>query len=107
MASYPKDRFDELPEDLERVGAHRSPKKKGGGWIGFAWAALATIVLIFGGGFVLTRYMGVDLGLSSIFPEPVAETPTPTPTPTADPLTDPTTIAPDRVLVINVLNGTP
>lgn len=107
MASYPKDRFDELPEDLERVGAHRSPKKKGGGWIGFAWAALATIVLIFGGGFVLTRYLGVDLGLASIFPEPVVETPTPSATPTATPLTDPTTIAPDRVLVINVLNGTP
>ncbi|CAN5571888.1 hypothetical protein BH10ACT7_BH10ACT7_31180 [soil metagenome] len=106
MASYPKDRFDELPEDLVRVGAHRTPKKKGRGWIAFAWAALATFALIFGGTFVMTRFFDIDMGLS-IFEPPAAPTPTPTPTPTADPITDPSTIDPARVLRIEVLNGTP
>ena len=33
-------------DDLQRVGAHRAPKKRGGGWIGFGWAVLATGVLV-------------------------------------------------------------
>lgn len=107
MASYPKDRFDTLPDDLVRVGAHRGPKKRGGGWAGFAWAALATLLLIVGGLFFLNRYVGLDLGLPFLEPAPVV-TPTPTPTPTATPLTDPATIDPARgVLKIDVLNGTP
>ena len=44
--SYPKDRFDDIPKDLERVGAHRAPRKRGRGWIAFGWAALATVVLV-------------------------------------------------------------
>jgi hypothetical protein len=107
MASYPKDRFDELPEDLKRIGAHRGPKKKGGGWVGFAWAALATGVLIFGGLWGLTTIVGIDVGLP-IFQPAATPTPTPTPTPTADPVLDPTTIDPARgVIKIAVLNGTP
>jgi len=107
MAAYPKDRFDQLPEDLVRVGAHRGPKRKGGGWIGLAWALLAVIVLTVGGGFVLSRFFDIDLGISLFEPPPVV-TPTPTPTPTAEPLTDPTTIPAERLatLKINLLNGT-
>lgn len=106
MAAYPKDRFDDLPEGVVRVGAHRTPKKRGRGWIAFAWAALATFALIFGGTFVMTRFFGIDMGLS-IFEPPAAPTPTPTPTPTADPITDPSTIDPARVIRIEILNGTP
>ena len=106
MASYPKDRFDNLPDDLVRVGAHRGPKKRGGGWIGFAWAALATLVLIVGGLFFLNRFIGLDLGLPFLEPAPVA-TPTPTPIPTAEPVTDPTTIDPARGIKIDVFNGSP
>ena len=107
MASYPKDRFDQLPEDLQRIGAHRGPAKKGRGWIGFAWALLATGVLIFGGLFALGKVLGIDLGIS-IFAPAATPTPTPTPTPTMDPILDPTTI--DQVargIKIDVLNGTP
>ncbi|MFF1875752.1 hypothetical protein, partial [Kitasatospora herbaricolor] len=43
---YPKDRFDTIPEDLHRVGAHRAPRARGRGWIGVGWAALATVVLV-------------------------------------------------------------
>lgn len=106
MANFPKDRFDELPEDLTRVGAHRGPRKKGRGWIVFAWALLATGVLVFGGLFGISRVLDIDLGLPFI-PVEVVPTPTPTPTPTADPVTDPATIDPARLITITVLNGTP
>lgn len=110
MASYPKDRFDELPEDLKRVGAHRGPRQKGRGWIALAWAVLATAVLVFGGLFAISRIFGIDLGLP-IFA--VQQTPTPTPTaiPTMDPVLDPAALddagnRADRNLKVSVLNGT-
>ncbi len=106
MASYPKDRFDRLPEDLARVGAHRAPRKRGRGWIGFAWALLATGVLVFGGLFGISRFLNIDLGIG-LFPVIAEPTPTPTPTPTMAPVTDPSTISPDRKITITVLNGTP
>lgn len=106
MASYPKDQFDQLPADLARIGAHRAPPKGGRGWIGFAWAVLATGVLVFGGLFGLSRFLGVDVGLP-IFAEATTPTPTPTPTPTAAPLTDPRKLDPARALKITILNGTP
>ena len=55
MAKHPRDRFDEVPDDLQRVGAHRAEARRGRGWIVFAWAALATGVLV-GAGVV---YLGV------------------------------------------------
>ena len=106
MAAYPKDQFDRLPEDLARVGAHRAPKKGGRGWIGFAWAVLATGVLVFAGLFGLSKFLGVDIGLP-IFQAAATPTPTPTPTPTADPLTDPSKLDPARAIKITILNGTP
>lgn len=104
MASYPKDQFDQLPRDLERIGAHRGPKRRGRGWIGFAWAALATGVLIFGGLFAINRFLGIDIGLP-IFDAAPSASPTPTPVATMDPVTDPSTIDP-AVIRITILNGT-
>ncbi|NIJ05053.1 LytR C-terminal domain-containing protein [Frigoribacterium faeni] len=46
MAKHPQDRFDEVPDDLQRVGAHRAEARRGRGWIVFAWAALATGLLV-------------------------------------------------------------
>jgi hypothetical protein len=46
MPKYPRDRFDEVPRDLERVGAHRSEPRRGRGWVVVAWAALATGLLV-------------------------------------------------------------
>ncbi len=107
MANYPKDRFDQIPHDLARIGAHRGPRPKGRGWIGFAWAVLATGALLFGGLYAVGRVLGIDLGIAIFAPE---ATPTPTPTPivTAEPVLDPTTI--DQVareIKIDVLNGSP
>ncbi|MBH0053497.1 MULTISPECIES: LytR C-terminal domain-containing protein [unclassified Salinibacterium] len=106
MASYPKDRFDELPEDVDRIGAHRGPKRRGRGWIGFAWALLATGVLVFGGLFALSQYLDDDLGIP-FFAAPEEPAVNPEPAETVAPVTDPATIDPERALTIDVLNGTP
>jgi len=109
MVTPPRDRFDDVPDRVARVGAHRSPRKPGHGWITLGWAALATGVLIVAGTF----------GLAAISPEfevpfAIEETPEPTtPTPviveTADPVTDPATLDAEYLagLSIAVLNGTP
>lgn len=104
MANFPKDQFDTLPDDLLRVGAHRGPKSKGRGWITFAWAALATGVLVATGLFAVSLADG-SFSLSS--PGTATSTPTQTVTviPTAEPVTDPATIA-DRAITVTVLNGT-
>lgn len=41
----PRDRFDDVPVDLARVGAHRAPAGRRG-VVTFAWAALATGALV-------------------------------------------------------------
>jgi hypothetical protein len=106
MASFAKDRFDAVPDELARVGAHRAPKPAGRGWIGFFVSLAAIGVLVFAGLFAVSKVLDIDLGLP-IFPVDVTPTPTPTPTPTMDPVLDPTTIDPARGIRIDVLNGTP
>jgi hypothetical protein len=44
--SRPRDRFDDVPVDLARVGAHRAPARRGRGVVTFGWAALATGILV-------------------------------------------------------------
>jgi hypothetical protein len=99
MPTYPPDRFDRPPTDLQRVGAHRAPRPRRG-WITFAWAALATAVL-FGLGvfamFLINDRVSFDnpFGGSSV-PSVTAE---PTATPTVQPTLDP-------AVNVVVLNGT-
>lgn len=106
----PTDRFDEIPDDLTRVGAHRAPARQGRGWIGFAWAALATGVLVLAGVVALAAFTdSINLELPfSASEEPVDEAPAteepadPEATETAapvEPLLDP-------AVSITVLNGT-
>lgn len=99
MAKLPTDRFDALPAQPSRTGAHRGPKVKGRGWITFAWAALATGVIVLAG----VIYMGVinnSIQFSSILSgQTQTATPTPTPTATVEPVTNPE-------LSVTILNGT-
>jgi hypothetical protein len=95
---YPKDRFDTIPDDLSRVGAHRTPRPKGRGWIGFGWAALATVVLVGLGIFGLSLVNG-SISFQGTTGTSASPTPTPTPTPTIVPTVDPN-------LSVFVLNGT-
>jgi hypothetical protein len=106
MATFPSDQFDNLPEGLDRVGAHRGPRLKGRGWIVFAWALLATGVLVAVGLFGLEVVNGsIDFIDNSAGPA-VSATPSVSPTPVITPITDPTTIK-SRNITITVLNGTP
>lgn len=100
MAKPPTDRFDTIPEDLHRTGAHRGPRRKGRGWIAFAWAALATGVIV-AGGVVGLAIINDNIQFTSILGGTTASTPTPTPTPTP-------TITPivDPALTVTILNGT-
>jgi len=103
--TYPKDQFDELPEDVTRVGSHRAPAKRGGGWIVFAWAALATGVLVVGGLFLITltdnsdANIGDGAAVSTSTATAEAEEP-------IEAITDPTTIDEARDISITILNGT-
>ncbi|MBD3753969.1 MAG: LytR family transcriptional regulator, partial [Micrococcales bacterium] len=45
-SEFPRDRFDDLPEDVGRVGAHRAEQPHMRGGVVFFWAALATVILI-------------------------------------------------------------
>jgi hypothetical protein len=103
MANFRTDQFDNLPENVDRVGAHRGPKVKGRGWITFAWAVLATAVLVVGGLYVLSTFnpsikFGLGTGAGS------APTQSGTPAPVITPIEDPNTIT-DRNITITVLNG--
>jgi hypothetical protein len=105
MATFPTDQFDNLPDSLDRVGAHRGPKMKGRGWIAFAWSVLAVVVLVGAGLFVLQVLNGtVNFG-SNGDPTATTNTPTSSPTPVITPITDPTTIK-ARKITLTVLNGT-
>lgn len=108
MATTPRDRFDDLPDDIVRVGAHRGPKRRGRGWIGFAWAALATGVLVVGGLYALTQ---VNPDISFSLPdfgggadEPGTEQTT---APPVEPITDPALADPAYEYTFSILNGSP
>lgn len=108
MAKFPQDQFDNLPPDLLRVGAHRSPRPRGGFWVATAWVALSSGILIVGGLYGISRVNNDITFEIPIFPgQATSATPTPTATPTAMALTDPTTIDKTRAITITVLNGTP
>jgi hypothetical protein len=44
--TYPKDRFDDLPADLARIGVHRAENPRLRAGVVLMWCALATIALI-------------------------------------------------------------
>jgi len=110
MASTPRDRFDNIPADLVRVGAHRGPAKRGRGWVSFAWFALATGLLIVGGLYGLSR---VNPAISFELPVIAGGGANPTSTPSTAPVVPPMTVDewkaadPAIALTISVLNGSP
>jgi hypothetical protein len=105
MANFRTDQFDDIPQNIDRVGAHRGPKVRGRGWITFLWAVLATAVLIVGGLYVLSLldssvyFPGSNIGAAP------SDTPSSSPTPEVTPITDPASIK-SRKITITVLNGT-
>ena len=98
---YPKDRFDDLPHHLDRVGAHRAPPKKGRRWVAIWWLLGATAVLITIGAIglsVLNNRLDFTIpGIEAVIDD---VTPADAVVPTAEPTTDPSAS-------VTVLNGTP
>ena len=99
MPSHAPDRFDDVHGDLSRVGAHRAPRPRHHRFRAFAWAALATGVLVgigVGGLFVIND----KVSFTDIVPnDGASEEAEPTEVPTAAPTTVPG-------MVVTVLNGT-
>jgi LytR cell envelope-related transcriptional attenuator len=91
--TFPRDRFDDLPADAGRVGAHRAENPRMRAGVVLLWAALATIVLIAVGIFGTL----VVSGRVELFPTPE---PTVTPLPIITPVIDPS-------YDVLVLNATP
>lgn len=110
MASFPRDQFDDVPDGDRRVGAHRAPARSGRGWIAFAWAALATGVLVVAGLFALSRLdSSFQIGLPGLAgSDGAAASSSASAAPTATPITDPSAVPSDLAasLSISVLNGT-
>jgi hypothetical protein len=108
MATNPRDRFDQLPDDLTRVGAHRGPAPRGRGWIAFAWAALATGLLVVGGLYGLSRvnpdiqFTLPDFGGGAGDPDTEVTT-----APPVTPITDPALADPAYTYTFSVLNASP
>ncbi|MBI5160836.1 MAG: LytR C-terminal domain-containing protein [Micrococcales bacterium] len=85
------------------MGAHRGRRTRGRAWIVFAWAALATGVLVAGGVYGLTR----TVPGFSLFPG-VSETASPGEgggQKAVAPITDPKAVPADLRLGITILNG--
>lgn len=95
-----RDQFDDLTPQTHRRGVHRAPKRRGAGFVPFAWAALATGVLVVGGvGTLIVTSDSISMkDFENIFALPTAEA-SATPKPTAAPTVDPAS-------VVNVLNAT-
>ena len=111
MADYTPDRFDDLPDTLGRVGAHRAPTSRGRGWIVVAWSALASGVLIVAGLYGLSlisdrvTFELPGLGTAEPAPEPPVVDGEPLP-PSVEPITDPALAVLPEGFTITVLNGT-
>src|SRR6478672_9700307 len=101
MAEFSSDRFDAVPAELGRVGAHRAPARRGRGWIIVAWCALATGMLV---GLGLLALSAIDGSLDLGTPPPVTQ-PSEEPAPEVTPVTDPTTVQLPEGFTITVLNG--
>lgn len=103
MAKHPRDRFDDVPRDLHRVGAHRAAPRPGRIWFVIGvWAVVAVVLTLVGIlGLARLGYSGIDLSNlggadDSSEVDPGVEAP--------EPMTDPTQL-PEGVTVA-VLNGT-
>lgn len=89
----PKDRFDDLPAENGRIGAHRAENPRVRGGVVLLWSAVATVVLVALGIFGTM----VATGRITLFPTPA---PTATVAPTAEPVLD-------TSFAVTVLNATP
>lgn len=82
-STFPRDRFDDLPEGTGRVGAHRAENPRMRGWVVLLWSVLATVVLVVLGIFATL----IAQGRIVLSPQP-EQTSAATPLPEASPVVD-------------------
>lgn len=100
---FPTDRFDAIPADLERVGAHRAPRSRGAGWMWLLWCAVAVVIIV-GAGWIYLRVL--DGNISFVHPTSSStaadtDTGTPSPSSTPTPTVQPTVVADAQITVLN------
>ena len=91
-----EDRFDHLPDEVARVGAHRAPRSARSGLIGFAWAALSTFILV-AAGVVGMIFVTGTISVDGLFPATTASA-SATAAKSVKPTIDPT-------VLVNVINA--
>ncbi len=104
MPSFPPDRFDQVDDQLPRIGVHRVPRSAAHRWFTLLWAGIATALLIIAGLVGLSVIQG-GFSIPDLPGLPGSQTPEPTdpgthPAPAPDPVFDPE-------VAIRVLNATP
>lgn len=101
-----KDRFDKVPRERGRIGAHRGPRRRGGGLLAVLGVIAGILVLTVGSLFVMDRLFGIEVGIPWLAkPVPTASA---TPTVELPIIRDPATeLDPARGVAIVILNGTP
>lgn len=101
---YPKDRFDDLPGNLDRRGAHRAPRTRGARIASWLWGLGAIALLVVLGLVGMSMIDGVVSRKSDVA---VATAPSATPAAPAAPTPTPTQVAPklDPEVAVSVYNG--
>lgn len=76
MVNLQRDRFDDAPRDVARVGAHRAEHPRLNGWIVLLWSFVAALILIGAGTLVSFVLMGrITFDSAPVqSPTPAAET---------------------------------
>ena len=110
MAQFEPDRFDDIPAELGRVGAHRARRSRRGVYVATAWAALASGVLVVAGLYglsLITDRVTFEIpSFDTAEPEPdLAPEPEPEPEPSVEPITDPSLVELPADFTITILNG--
>ncbi|MGO2469070.1 MAG: LytR C-terminal domain-containing protein [Microbacterium gubbeenense] len=83
QTSYPRDRFDDVPRDPERVGAHRAPRGRHRWLVVLLWWLLAVGILT-GGGILAFLALSNTGDFELPAPPTASEVVTETPVPEAD-----------------------
>ncbi|OJX67089.1 MAG: hypothetical protein BGO95_10185 [Micrococcales bacterium 73-13] len=107
-----RDRFDAIAREPGRVGSHRGPIRRGGGWIGLLLFLIGLVVITAAGLFVVDRIVRdtspTGQGLDFAFPFLPKPTDAATPEPTEAPVvTNDPNEAVARGVRIMIMNGTP